>query len=91
MNYTDTYKKIYEVVSKLGLPHDNTHNASLRIADALNDIYVYTNRQFPEILPEILHIAEGFCADAKVGGYDLDDKGNPVGFGIKASGLNNSL
>lgn len=84
MNYTETYKKIYQVISSLDLPHEKTHRASLRIANALSDIYIYSNKQFPEILPAILEIAQNFCAEAKVGGYDLDDKG------INATGLKNS-
>lgn len=88
MNYTDTYNKIYEVISSLELPHEKKHSAALTITDSLSHIYAYANRQFPEVLSEILDVAKDFCGDAKVGGYDLDDYGNPVGFGIKASGLN---
>ena len=90
MNYTDTYRKIYEVISILDLSHEKKHQAALRIADSLSQIYIYSNRQFPEVLPQILDIAKDFCADAKIGGYDLDDKGYPNGFGINATGLNNN-
>lgn len=90
MNYTDTYRKIYEVISNLDLPHEKKHHAALRIADSLNEIYVYSNKQFPEILPQILDIAKDFCSEAKLGGYDLDDNGYPIGFGIKATGLKNN-
>lgn len=90
MNYTETYNQIYKIIEKVNLPHEKTHIASLRIADALNEIYVYTNKQFPEILSEILQAAEEFCAEAKFGGYDLDDYGYPLGFGIKSTGLNKS-
>lgn len=75
MNYTETYRKIYEVLSVLDLAHEKKHNASLRITSALNDIYVYTNKQFPEVLPAILDIAQEFCVNTKKGGYDIDDKG----------------
>lgn len=88
MNYTDTYRKIYEVISELDLPHERKHHAALRITDSLSQIYIYSNRQFPEILPDILEIAKDFCAEAKTGGYELDDYGQPVGFNIKAAGLN---
>lgn len=90
MNYTDTYRKIYEVISNLDLPHEKKHHAALRIADSLSQIYIYSNRQFPEILPEILEVAKEFLTDAKIGGYDLDDSGQPIGFGIKATGLNSN-
>jgi hypothetical protein len=90
MNYTDTYRKIYEVISDLDLPHEKKHRAALKITDSLSQIYMYSNKQFPEVLPQILEIAKDFCADAKIGGYDLDDKGQILGFGINATGLNNN-
>lgn len=88
MNYTDTYRKIYEVISALDLSHEAKHHAAIRIADSLSQIYTYSNRQFPEVLPQILEVAKDFCADAKYGGYDLDDRGNPIGIEINATGLN---
>ena len=90
MNYTDTYRRIYETISNLDIPHEKAHRAALKITDSLSEIYLYSNRQFPEKLPAILEIAEVFCAEAKLGGYDIDDKGYPVGYGIKADGLKNS-
>lgn len=90
MNYTDTYRRIYETISNVDLPHEKVHRAALKITDSLSEIYMYSNRQFPEKLPDILEIAEVFCAEAKLGGYDIDDKGYPVGYGIKADGLKNS-
>lgn len=84
MNYTQTYRKIYEVLNILDLPHDKKHSASLRIANALSDIYIYTNKQFPEVLPVVLEIAQDFCAEAQADGYDLNDEG------IKALGLKTS-
>jgi hypothetical protein len=90
MDYTDTYRKIYEVISTLDLSHEKKHHAALKIADSLSQIYIYSNKQFPEVLPEIFEIAKDFCADIKIGGYDLDDHGNPVGFEIKATGLKNN-
>jgi len=89
MNYTKVYRQVYEVLSKTGLEHEKIHNASLRITNALSEIYIYTNKQFPEALDPILQIAENFCSQVKVGGYDLDDKGLPSGYGISASGLKN--
>lgn len=74
MNYTKVYRSIYNVLSETNLAHEKLHNASLRIANALSDIYIYTNKQFPEALDDILKIAEDFCAEAKIGGYDLDDR-----------------
>ena len=79
MNYTETYRRIYSIISKVDIPHEKKHTATLRIADALNDILIYTKRQFPEVMDEILMAVQDFCDDVKIGGYDLDDKGFPIG------------
>lgn len=74
MNYTECYKQIYAAISKLDIPHENINKATLRITDALNDIFVYTKMQFPSIINEIMDIVEDFSTTVKLGGYDLDDK-----------------
>jgi hypothetical protein len=74
MNYTEQYKQIYAAISKANLPHEKTHKAALRIADALNDIFVYTKVQFPSMMDEIMDIVEEFSATVKLGGYDLDNR-----------------
>lgn len=80
MNYTETYRKIYSIISELDLPHEKKHTAALRIADALNNVYMYTHKQFPELMDKILNAVQDFCDDVKLGGYDLDDKGFPIGY-----------
>ena len=89
MNYTKVYRSVYETLSKTGLDHEKIHNASLRITNALSDIYIYTNRQFPEALDQVLELAENFYSKVKLGGYDLYDNGVPVGYGTNVTGLNN--
>jgi len=74
MTYTENYKQIYAAISKANLPHEKTHKAALRIADAMNDIFVYTKVQFPSMMNEIMGIVEEFTATVKIGGYDLDDR-----------------
>jgi len=74
MNYTEIYKQIYAAISKANLPHEQTHKSALRIADALNDVFVYTTMQFPFMMDEIMDIVEQFTATVKIGGYDLDDR-----------------
>lgn len=74
MNYTETYRKVYEALSKTQLPHEKMHNASLRITDALNSIFTYTNRQFPEVMDDIMDVVKDFSSSIKIGGYDLDDR-----------------
>ena len=74
MNYTEQYKQIYSAISKANLPHEKTNKAALRIADALNDIFVYTKVQFPLMMDDIMDIVEQFSSTVKLGGYDLDDR-----------------
>jgi len=74
VSYTENYNKIYAVICKADLPHEKTHKAALRITDALNDIFVYTKKQFPSMMDEVMNIVEDFTATVKLGGYDLDDR-----------------
>ena len=74
MSYTENYNKIYAVICKADLPHEKTHKAALRIADAINDIFIYTKVQFPFVMDEIMDIVEEFTTTVKLGGYDLDDR-----------------
>ncbi len=78
MNYTRTYKKIYKKLNQTNLPHEKIHSASLRITEALNDIYVFSKENFPDLTKDIAGILEQTCSEIKFGGYDLDDKGQPL-------------
>jgi hypothetical protein len=66
MNYTEFYKKVYNTMSHLDIPHEKKHNASLRIVNAMTDIYLYTNKQFPEIMEDIMDVVEEFSKTVKV-------------------------
>lgn len=74
MNYTEAYREIYKIIARLDLPHEKVHNASLRICNALNDIYIYSHRQFPEVIDDINKVVEKYAHHMRVGGYDIDDK-----------------
>lgn len=75
MNYTETYRKIYSLFSSLGIDHEAINKASLRITNAIHDIYAYTQRQAPELVDQVASIVEEFSSNIKkVGSYDLDDK-----------------
>lgn len=74
MNYTETYNKVYSALQKSNLPHENLHRSALRITNALSDIYCYTNKQFPDIMEDVMNIVNDFSSTDKIGGYDLDDK-----------------
>ena len=80
-NYTKVYKDIYGVIKKDNIPHEDAHKAAIKITEAVLDIYMFTE-QYPSGLTDIINY--------KFGGIDLDDKGQPIGFGINATGLNNS-
>lgn len=74
MNYTETYNKVYSALSKTELTHVAKHNSSLRITDALNDVFSYTISNFPDIIEDIINVVNEFSSSVKTGGYDLDDK-----------------
>jgi hypothetical protein len=86
MNYTETYRKIYSSIKTETMPHEIAHNAALRIADAIGHIY-QTSQVYKE---ETLDIIKDVIAEFKIGGYDLDDRGQPTNFGTSATGLNNN-
>ena len=65
MNYTETYNRIYSALSTIDITHEKRHNSSIRITDALNDIYSYINRQFPEAMGDIMSIVEEFSNSIK--------------------------
>jgi hypothetical protein len=74
MNYTETYNKVYSALSESNLPHEKLHTSALRITDALNNIYCYTNKQFPDMMEEIMNVVNDFSSSIKFGGHDIDDK-----------------
>lgn len=86
MNYTETYRKIYSSIKTETMPHEVAHYAALRITDAISHIY-QTSQVYKE---ETLDIIKDVIAEFKIGGYDLDDKGQPASFGTSATGLNNN-
>jgi hypothetical protein len=42
------------------------------------------------MMEDIMNIVSDFSSNNKIGGYDLDDRGQPIGFGTSATGLNNN-
>lgn len=69
------------MIKKKNMPHETAHKAAVRITEAILDIYMFAE-EHPSELTDIMNY--------KFGGIDLDDKGQPIGFGINATGLNNS-
>lgn len=60
LDYTSIYRKIYSAIQRDDLPHEQTHSASLKISNALSDIYLFTQEQPPEITDIIIGTLEDF-------------------------------
>lgn len=65
LDYTSIYREVYSVIKKDNMPHEIAHNASLRISEAISDIYLFTKEYSGEALDIIKN---------QFGGFDLDDK-----------------
>lgn len=77
MNYTEIYRKIYSSVKNDNISHQNAHSISIRITDAIVDLYNYTNVNVPDIHQVVGETIVQFWNDkinTKLGGYDIDDK-----------------
>jgi len=68
-DYTQAYRDIYDVIKRDNVPHENAHNASLQIANALSDIFLLSEGYDIDIIP----ILKNAMSSIVVGGYDLDD------------------
>lgn len=62
MNYTEVYRSIYSLIKKAEIPHEVTHNISIRITDAISDLHIYVSKNCSEVLPEIKEIIQTFWA-----------------------------
>jgi len=60
LDYTSIYRKIYSEIKTDKIPHEEAHRASLQIANALSDIYLFTQQQPPEITDIIIETLESF-------------------------------
>ena len=71
-DYTQVYKDIYNVIKKDNIPHEQAHNASLKISNALSDLFLSSEGYDIDIIPILTQAMIGIVSD-KFGGYDLDD------------------
>ena len=55
MNYTEIYNRIYKSLDKKNLNHDDKHSASLKITNAVWDLYINTSDNYPETFTTISH------------------------------------
>jgi hypothetical protein len=76
MNYTEIYNRIYKSLDKKNLNHDDKHSASLKITNAVWDLYINTSDNYPETFVAIsnLHLEEISSELQVIGGHDLDDR-----------------
>ena len=80
MNYTEIYNRIYKSLDKKNLNHDDKHTASLKITNAVWDLYINTSDNYPETfttisnLFEMLHLEEISSELQVIGGHDLDGR-----------------
>jgi hypothetical protein len=56
MNYTEMYRKIYEELKTEELSHDHVHKSTLSICEAISNLYLLTNEEFPSIIPTVSEI-----------------------------------
>lgn len=52
-DYTQIYRDIYDVVKNDNIPHEEAHKASISIANAISDIYLFS-MQYPIEIHEII-------------------------------------
>jgi len=60
LDYTSIYRRIYSVIKTDKIPHEEAHKASLKISNALADIYLHSIEQPPEITDIIIETIEAF-------------------------------
>jgi hypothetical protein len=90
MNYTEVYRKLYNSVKNENLSHEEVHKFALSIAEAISHLYGLTKFHDDQVIDTVSKIANELWNPLNLGGFDLDDKGQPIGFGINATGLNNN-
>lgn len=72
-DYTQVYREIYSIVKKEDTPHELAHNTSLKITNALSDLFLSSQGYDLELIPIIINAMTNMI-DQKFGGYDLDDR-----------------
>lgn len=78
MSYTEIYRKIYAAAKDDSVPHEVTHSISIRITDAITTLRSYVRENHPELLEVVQEIVSSTWRENKIGGYDLDDKGQSL-------------
>lgn len=66
MDYTKIYRNVYSAIKTNEIPHELAHNVSLRIVDAVTDLYLYEKDNDLSSLPDIENLIKKF--------WPLEDK-----------------
>lgn len=75
-DYTQVYRQVYDVIKKDNIPHTHAHSASLKICNALSDLFLFSEGYDEEIIPILTQAMVGIVGE-KFGSYDLDDAEGP--------------
>jgi hypothetical protein len=60
MDYTKTYRSIYSAIKTEHLSHELVHNVSIRIVNAISDLYIYEKEQDISSLPDVEELIKKF-------------------------------
>lgn len=72
LDYTQIYREVYSIVKKENIPHELAHSTSLKITNAVSDLFLYSEGYDSELIPILINAMTNIVND-KFGGYDLDD------------------
>ena len=62
-DYTQTYREIYTVIKKDSIPHEHAHNATLKICNALSDLYLSCEGYDPDLIPILTNAMVSIIGD----------------------------
>jgi len=60
IDYTQLYRNVYAAVKTDEMPHNLAHNVSVRIANAICDLYLYERENDLSSLPDISDLMKKF-------------------------------
>jgi hypothetical protein len=69
-DYTKTYSFVYSKIKNENIPHEYAHRSSLKICDALWDIWLFSQEHAPEIEKTIKEIFSVVSKDGELAKQD---------------------
>lgn len=60
MDYTKIYRNVYSAIKTVEMPHELAHNVSIRIVDAITDLYLYEKENDLSSLPNVEDLMKKF-------------------------------